>query len=238
MVRINLLPIREILRKRELKQFLFLSAIIVASAVGLMICTYVFFTWKISALQSEQRAQQTKLDKLKEKNKEIENLKNRIAQRQRQVDTIERLTKVRDTPAPFMAALSLAIPDEVWVTTISKSRKSFALDGIGVDNTVVVNFVQRLQTVKQGFTPKQPWVNLAVPTDKSFFINVKLLQIVAATGVGGSGLDEFQNRGKPSLRAEQWPLNLERYSLNSPSFSEASLSGRYAFCSWWPSIFW
>ncbi|MGB6068884.1 MAG: PilN domain-containing protein [Desulfomonilaceae bacterium] len=192
MVRINLLPIREILRKRELKQFLFLTAVIVASAVGLMICIYVGYTWKISSLQTEQRVQQTKLNQLKEKNKEIESLKNRIAQRQRQVDTIERLTKIRDTPAPFMAALSLAIPDEVWVMSISKSRKSFALDGIGVDNTVVVNFVQRLQSIRQGFTPKHLWLNPAVPTEKSFFANVKLLQIVAATGTTGLGSMNFK----------------------------------------------
>ena len=42
MVRVNLLPIRDILRKRELKQFLLLTAVIVASTFGLMVCTAVF----------------------------------------------------------------------------------------------------------------------------------------------------------------------------------------------------
>jgi type IV pilus assembly protein PilN len=185
MVRVNLLPIRDILRKRELKQFLLLTAVIVASTFGLMVCTGVFFSWKISSLEKDKTVHQAKLNQLKEKNKEIEDLKNRIARLQRQVDTIEKLTKIRDTPAPFMAAVALAIPDEVWVTSITKTGGSFALDGVGVDNTVVVNFVQRLQSVKQGFTTKQPWANPAVPTDKTFFADVKLLQIVATTGAGG-----------------------------------------------------
>jgi hypothetical protein len=56
-----------------------------------------------------------------------------------------------------------------------------------------VNFVQRLQSIKQGFTAKQPWANPAVPTDKTFFADVKLLQIVATTGAaGGLGSMSFK----------------------------------------------
>ena len=158
-----------------------------------MVCTAVFFSWKISSLEKDKKVHETKLNQLKEKNKEIEELKNRIARLQRQVDTIQRLTKIRDTPAPFMAALALAIPDEVWVNSITKTGRSFALEGVGVDNTVVVNFVQRLQSIKQGFTLKQPWANPAVPTDHTFFTDVKLLQIVASTaGAGGLGTMSFK----------------------------------------------
>jgi type IV pilus assembly protein PilN len=200
MVRVNLLPIRDILRKRELKQFLLLTAVIVASTFGLMVCTAVFFSWKISALEKDKTVHETKLNQLKEKNKEIEDLKNRIARLQRQVDTIEKLTKIRDTPAPFMAAVALAIPDEVWVNSITKTGRSFALDGVGVDNTVVVNFVQRLQSIKQGFTAKQPWANPAVPTDKTFFTDVKLLQIVATTGAAAGGLGSMSFKIVGNLR--------------------------------------
>jgi type IV pilus assembly protein PilN len=192
MVRVNLLPIRDILRKRELKQFGLLTAVIFASTIGLAVCTAVFFSWKISTLEHDKKVHETKLNKLKQQNKEIEELKNRIARLQRQVDTIQRLTKIRDTPAPFMAAVALAIPDEVWLNSITKTGRSFALDGVGVDNTVVVNFVQRLQSIKQGFSPKQPWVNPAVPTDHTFFAEVKLLQIVASKGAGGLGSMSFK----------------------------------------------
>jgi len=137
MVRINLLPIRETLRKRELKQFALLAVVIIVAALGLMVLSYTFFSYRVSSLQADQKAQQTKLDKLKEQNKEIEALKNEITRLQKQADTIERLTKIRDTPAPFMAALSLATPDEVWISAISKTGRNFTLDGTGIDNTVV-----------------------------------------------------------------------------------------------------
>jgi type IV pilus assembly protein PilN len=192
MVRVNLLPIREILRKRELKHFMLLGAIIVAATLVFMACFALYFSWKIAALEKDKKVHEIKLKQLKEKNKKIEELKNRIAQRQRQVDTMERLIKTRDTSAPFLAAVSVAIPDEVWLNSITKTGRNFALDGVGVDNTVVVNFVQRLQSLKQGFTLKQPWVNASVPTDKSFFTNVKLLQIVATGGASGLGTMSFK----------------------------------------------
>jgi type IV pilus assembly protein PilN len=199
MVRINLLPIREILRKRELKQFAILSIVLLASTVTLMVLTYLFFTWKAAGLEEERKAQSAKLEGLKKKNAEIEELKTRITRLQKQVDTIQKLTKTRDTPAPFLQAVSLAIPDEVWVASISKSGKSFALDGTGVDNTVVVNFVQRLQRVKEGFTERQPFLDPNAPADKSFFSDVKLVQIVSS-GAGSSGLGTMSFKIVGNLR--------------------------------------
>lgn len=192
MVRINLLPIRETLRKRELKQFLLLAVAIIVSALGLMAVSYVFFSYRVSSLQQEQQAQQKKLDQLKEKNKEIEVLKNEITRLQKQVDTIERLTKIRDTPAPFMRALSYCIPDEVWLSAISKTGRSFTLDGTGIDNTVVVNFVERLQKIRQGFSDKQPWIDPNKKDERGYFANVKLVQIVAAGGAAGLGTMSFK----------------------------------------------
>jgi type IV pilus assembly protein PilN len=193
MVRINLLPIREILRKRELKQFAVLSIGLLASTIALMVMTYLFFSWKQAGLEEERRTQSAKLEGLKKKNAEIEELKTRITRLQKQVDTIQKLTKTRDTPAPFLQAVSLAIPDEVWLMSISKSGKNFALDGVGLDNTVVVNFVQRLQRIKEGFTERNPYLEPNAPAGQSFFSNVKLVQIVsAAGGKGGLGTMSFK----------------------------------------------
>ncbi len=198
MVRINLLPIREILRKRELKQFAIFAGAAVASVIALMVVVYLSFSWTISGYEREQANLQKELTTLKQKNKEIEDRKNRITRLQKQVDTIERLTKTRDTPAPFMAAVSIAIPDEVWVTGISKAGRGFTLDGTGVDNTAVVHFVERLQKIKQGFTARQPFLDSAEPNEKSFFSDVNLLQVLAGSGTGptsGLGTMSFKITG-------------------------------------------
>lgn len=198
MVRVNLLPIREILRKRELKQFGIMVGAFVVGTIALAAATYLYFDMQRSNLEAEKARYTRELADLKKKNKEIADLKNEITRLQKQVDTIQKLTKVRDTPAPFMGAVSFAIPEEVWVKTVSKSGKSFTLDGIGVDNTVVVNFVERLQKVRKGFTEQRPWIDPKNPKEESFFSDVKLVSIVAGAARAGLGTVNFKIVG--SLR--------------------------------------
>jgi len=195
MVRINLLPIREILRRRELKQFILMASVALAAVVGVMLVTYLFFSFKQSSLEAEKKGLTVKLQKLKEQNKRIQSLEDEINRLQKQVKTVEQLTKIRDTPAPFMSALAQTIPDEVWVGSITKTGKSFSLDGTGLDNTVVVKFVENLQKIRQGFTAESLWVNPKDPNSVSFFTNVKLVQIVATGGAGGAGTMNFKITG-------------------------------------------
>jgi type IV pilus assembly protein PilN len=195
MVRINLLPIRSLLRRRELKQFIVIAVGTLASAVIVMLAAYFYVDWTISSLQQKATSLKAKLAELKQKNKEIEDLKNEITRLQKQVDTIQKLTKTRDSPAPFLGAVSLAVPDEVWIGSLNKQGQSFSLDGIGTDNTVVVNFVYQLQRVRQGFTVKRPYVDKKNPGDQTFFSNVQLMRIVAATKPGGLEAVSFQITG-------------------------------------------
>jgi Tfp pilus assembly protein PilN len=195
MVRINLLPIREILRTRELKQFGFVALGIFAAAIIIMVATYMLFSGKVSSLQAEQEMQQKRLDTLKAQNKEIDELKNRIARLQKQVETIKKLTETRDTPGPFMSAVSLALPQEVWISSMVKTGKQFSLDGIGADNTVVVRYVQNLSRLRHDFTANNLYVKDDAEADKTFFSDVRLIQLVSAAGTSpaaGSGSMSFK----------------------------------------------
>jgi Tfp pilus assembly protein PilN len=195
MVRINLQPIRALLRRRELKQFIVIAVGTLASAIIIMLAAYFYVDWTISSLQQKATGLKTKLAELKKKNQEIEDLKNEITRLQKQVDTIQKLTKKRDSPAPFLGAVSLAVPDEIWIRSLNKQAQSFSLDGTGTDNTVVVNFVYQLQRIRQGFTVKRPYVDKNNPDDQTFFSNVQLMRIVAATKPGGLEAVSFQITG-------------------------------------------
>lgn len=193
MVRINLLPIRSILRARELKGFGIMAGAALVVVLALMAVTYLYFDGRINSLRRQQAGLQNTLRRLTEENKEITRLKNRIASLTKQVDTIKKLTETRDTPAEFMAGISMAIPDDVWVNQIIKRGGSFDLTGSGVDNVVVVNFVERLQKVRKGFTPEEPFVDsLKRKEDKPLFRNVKLHHIVRQ---GQAGLIDFRITG-------------------------------------------
>jgi len=197
MVRINLLPIREIIRKRELQQFLLVTGVAFLALFAAMALVYLLFSLKESSLDAQAKSLRTRLEKLKQENKEIETLRSELTNLQKQVETIERLTRIRDTPAPFMAAISMSLPEEVWVANITKTGKNFTIDGVGMDNTVVVKFVENLQRVnadkiRQALGDTQPH---AAPGEKQapeFFRFVKLVQIVAGGSQTGLGTMNFK----------------------------------------------
>lgn len=179
MVRINLLPVREILRRRELKQLAFVAVGVLGAVVAVAVVTFFVLSGNVGSLQAERQTLQKKLEDLKKKNAEINADKAEIARLQRQLDTVNRLTQVRETPAPFMAAVAKAIPDEVWLTGLTETGKGFTITGEGVDNTVVVNFVQRLQQVM-------------LEKDQRFFSDVKLVNIVRQASGARLGVMNFQ----------------------------------------------
>lgn len=189
MVRINLLPVRDILRKRDLKQFVIAAAVIVLVALLGMFGTYWWLSTRISDLQVQKAAEQKKLAELQKQNERINRLKAEIATLERQRDTIKQLTQSRDTPAGFMVALASAVPGEVWITKIDKSGKKFSIQGQGLDNTVVVKFVENLQKVKKDAVLKRQGAPAGQSPDQTFFSSVKLVQTVR--GGGGPGEVQF-----------------------------------------------
>lgn len=192
MVRINLLPIRDILRKRELKQFGVTAGIIVVVTVAIVVVVYLSLSNQITNLKADLRQHKEELKELEKKNQEINRLKGELARLRSLVKSIETLTQRRDTPAPFMRALSLSIPDEVWVTFISKAHNRFTLTGNGLDNTVVVKFVENLQRVRKNATLKRPWIDPRRKEDQPALGGVQLQQIVRA---GNTGMMQFKITG-------------------------------------------
>ncbi|MEW6350393.1 MAG: PilN domain-containing protein [Thermodesulfobacteriota bacterium] len=187
MVRINLLPIRSLLRKRELKQFYVIAGVIVAVAFVVMALVYAYFDSEISKLEALKATKTKELADLKQKNQEIADLKAKVESLQQQVKSVRDLTKRRISPAPFMQAVSLAIPSDVWLERVQKTDTGFQVTGSGVDNTVVVDFVQRLQKLKK----KQ--VDPTATKDEQerlFFSKVELKRVTRASGRGG--LDEIK----------------------------------------------
>lgn len=178
MVKINLLPIREILRKRQLKSFAILAGVIFLSTIALMVLLYFVYSNKQSNMEAELSQKRAQLKKLEEENKAIEEKRREIARLETQVKSIKALTETRDTPAPFMSALSYAIPQEVWVASVVKNGKQFSVDGVGLDNTVVVKFVQNLSRIRSDFSERNLFVR-DNEHDKTFFTDVKLVSIMA-----------------------------------------------------------
>src|SRR4051812_10217593 len=115
MIRINLLPVRQV-KKREMgRQVLVLFAAVV------LLAAVVNYLW----LDSLQKEKQRGLDSIAETNKRIAELEkvigevNNINARKKELEdklkVLDQLRKGRAGPVKFLDALSTATPQKVWV---------------------------------------------------------------------------------------------------------------------------
>ena len=207
MVRVNLLPIRDILRKRELKQFLLLTAVIVASTFGLMVCTAVFFSWKISTLEKDKTVHETKLNQLKEKNKEIEELKNRIARLQRQVDTIEKTNQDSRYSCAVYGRRCTRNSGRGMGELDHQNWPKFRLRWGWGGQHRGGEFCSKASEYKAGFYPETA-VGKSRRADRQDLLYRRKTasdRCYHRHRRRRSWLDEFQNSRKPSLRILPWP---------------------------------
>lgn len=192
MIRVNLLPIREILRKRDLKRFIVHVAIGGAVAIALMIGSYWYYDKELTQMQTKVSEMKKERDQLSEKTKELLSLKQEEIRLKNQVEQNRKLVEKKESIALLLEAVSLAIPDEVWLEKLEKQpNKSFRLDGKSKDNKSVMTFVEQLRNIKANFTEKKPFLESGANEQEPFLENVKLAKLEAASPANESAESEM-----------------------------------------------
>ena len=144
MIRINLLPEREILfsrrRKRELYYFLgaFLF-LIVFMALWTLIDWFEISRLKEQITQAEQRV--VGVERLKAESARLGQLKKDLSLR---VTTIEELEAKKIGPWKVLEELSARTPDALWLTEINESSGKAVLTGLALDHPAIATFLINL----------------------------------------------------------------------------------------------
>ncbi len=187
MIRVNLLPVREILRKRDLKRFIVHAALGAAITIVLMIGSYWFYDRELTQMQNKVADMKKERDQLSEQTKQLLSLKQEEIRLKNQVEQNRKLVEKKESIALLLEAVSLAIPDEVWLEKLEKQpNKSFRLDGKSKDNKSVMTFVEQLRNIKANFTEKKPFMENGAGQQEPFLENVKLAKLEAAPAANES----------------------------------------------------
>lgn len=146
MVNINLLPI-----KAELRRTALIQHVAVVSGVLLVLLFSFFVTSKTAesrkdALQKEIVDTKVEIKKLTIKASEIEDFKKRKQELERKLDIIKDLNTKKAGSVQILDEISLIIPDKVWVKSLTVSSNKVVLGGSAVDNTVIAEFMKKLQS--------------------------------------------------------------------------------------------
>ena len=145
MIRINLLPIKQIKKRAGLRQEFFgLIVLFVLVLCGLL----VVFQWQATTVTGLK----TTIAKLEKKKatfhkltKEIADLQKTIGMLNAKVETIKRLKTKSSLPVHIIDEVALRTPqDRMWLTSLNQNQNGLSLQGIALDNATIAQYMQSM----------------------------------------------------------------------------------------------
>jgi type IV pilus assembly protein PilN len=160
---INLLPHREIARKRRKELFnvsLGLSVFVGGLIAGLI---FLWFQSQISSQQDQNQLLQSEISKFDLQIKEIAGLEGEIAALLARQKAVEDLQADRNMPVYLLTELVQQLPDGVYVTSLRQEGQNVALQGVAQSN-------ERVSELLRNLANNSPW-----------FSRPELVEIVAGS---------------------------------------------------------
>jgi len=145
MIRINLLPIRELERRAAFRRS-FLA--VVVGFVGVLLLLGGLAWWQLSRIATA-RAEIGRLEQEKRQYADLEQtiarLKKTTALLDKKVEVIKRLKAESSLPVHLLDQLADLTPaNRMWLTSLRQQGDSLALQGVALDNATIAQFMEDL----------------------------------------------------------------------------------------------
>jgi type IV pilus assembly protein PilN len=148
MIRINLLPFKELEAEVSRRREITIGSVVLGSVVLLLAGAYLYQTYTLSRLESEQAALRSEIEALNLKVKEVGDLQSRIKDFKGKHKIIEELNRKKSGPVLVMESLSNSTPGSLWLTELRESAGGVTMNGLAVDNQTVADFMKALAASK------------------------------------------------------------------------------------------
>lgn len=152
MIRINLLPVRQVQKREQGRQFLVVMVgmfIIAAAANGYW---YVWMDGKREAAQRRLDDTNARIAQLEKVIGEVTNLNRRKKEVEEKLAVLDKLTKQRAGPVKLLDALATAIPKKVWIISFEEKGGAAVMSGNADSFDDVSEFMRGLNNIV--WTPK------------------------------------------------------------------------------------
>lgn len=151
MILINLLPHREVARKR--RREMFQATMVLAALAGLVIAgvIYWWFQMMITSQQDKNNYLRGEIQVLEGQIKEIATLEEEIAALQARQKAVEDLQSDRNLPVHLLNELVLQLPDGVYVTSLKQADQVVTMQGMAQSN-------ERVSEMLRNLSNNTPWL--------------------------------------------------------------------------------
>jgi type IV pilus assembly protein PilN len=149
MIRINLLPVRELKRQALLRQQLYVFAAITAVVVLGVGGVWMRDMHALSQLEEEKAGLRAELERLKPVVNEVNTLEHREKMLNTRIETIQRLRGNQRGPVRVLEELSRNLPEQAWLETIDEGAGVYKVAGYALTNFAVADLLRNLQRSKE-----------------------------------------------------------------------------------------
>lgn len=144
MIRLNLLPVRELNAESDRRRDLAVAGVTLAATTLMLIAVYLYQSAQLSNLANELPAIRKEVEVLNGKVKELGNLEAKIKELRSKHKVIEDLRGQKMGPTLVMDSLAAAVPSSVWLVELKQSGGSLTINGLAMDNQTVAEFIKSL----------------------------------------------------------------------------------------------
>jgi type IV pilus assembly protein PilN len=149
MIRINLLPVRQLKKQALLRQELYIyCGIIAAVLIGVGI-VWMVDRRAIARIEAEKAGLEVELERLKPIVDEVNTLERREKLLNTRIDTIQRLRSNQRGPVRVLDELSRNLPEQVWLETIDEGGGVYKVAGYALTNFAVADLLRNLQRSRE-----------------------------------------------------------------------------------------
>lgn len=194
MIRINLLPVRQIKAEVARRQELTIGIICIVLTVIAIGVFHLIQSARLSSNEEELAQLRSEIETLNRQAKGVTNLNTDIKVLKEKLKVIDELGKQKTGPARVMENLASAIPNRLWLTEFRESGGSLSISGLSVDNETIANFLKKL-------------------SDSPYFNDVELGETTQAAEKQGN-LKRFVARAKLVYRLPDTPVKQEKAAGN------------------------
>jgi type IV pilus assembly protein PilN len=148
MIRINLLPVKQLQAEVTRRREIIIGSVGMGCALLLLLGSYLYQSYQLTQRENELTALRTELQALNAKVKEVADLQVKIKDLRGKHKIIEDLNNKKSGPVLVMASLSLATPASLWLTDLREGGGNVTMNGLAVDHETVANFMRSLAASK------------------------------------------------------------------------------------------
>lgn len=144
MIRINLLPVKELKAEEVRRRELMIGGVCLALTIFLIMGVYAHQWRQASALEKELEELRQELQVLNVKAKDVAVLQRKVKEFAGKNKVIDDINKKKSGPVRVMESLALATPSTLWLTEFKEVGGNLTITGVAMDNQTIAEFLKAL----------------------------------------------------------------------------------------------